>query len=410
MRYSYVQCFLSNIQSRLSTCETSARSSTRACGSNTSRDFDASVRDKLPKVISSFANSHGGVLVIGVSTLNGVSQAPFEGFEPAAREEFPLTVENICLQNIYPAVLPKTSVVQSDVGNRIFLVIEVEESGEAPHAIENSKKVYVRTGNATNPYDLADVDLIIDLVKRRKEPLERRERLVESAKIRAGQIVGSQQTYVQITICPQFPRTALCSSEEVYDFVQQTPYRGVTFIDRNSLRRVPDGVAGQIVERGVTAGAYEEMNRFGLLFARTRFRRVPWGDQQGAPSVLLYGDLFHSLCKFLFCADNFYHAKGFRGAAWLHVSLHNVAGHAMTFYRLDAITSYDLSPNDFRCIAEGVSTERLVDVDRIVSNKVDVLTDILGELAWSFWQSVAEYPRNRLNTYAAETLRAMGLG
>jgi hypothetical protein len=35
--------------------------------------------------------------------------------------------------------------------------------------------VYVRTGNAANPYDLAHVDLIIDLVKRREEPLELRE-------------------------------------------------------------------------------------------------------------------------------------------------------------------------------------------------------------------------------------------
>jgi predicted HTH transcriptional regulator len=34
--------------------------------------FDTNVRDKIPKVVSSFANSHGGVLVVGVDTLNGV--------------------------------------------------------------------------------------------------------------------------------------------------------------------------------------------------------------------------------------------------------------------------------------------------------------------------------------------------
>src|SRR5437660_12166024 len=66
--------------------------------------FDSSVRDKIPKVLSSFANSNGGVLVIGVNTLNGVPQPPFEGFQPAPREEYALTVENICLQNIYPAI------------------------------------------------------------------------------------------------------------------------------------------------------------------------------------------------------------------------------------------------------------------------------------------------------------------
>jgi len=372
------------------------------------RDFDASVREKVPKVVSSFANSHGGVLIVGVNTVNGEPQAPFEGFEPPAREELVLTVENICLQNINPPVLPRTTVVPSDVGNRVFLIIEVEESGEAPHAIENSKKVYVRTGNAANPYDLADVDLILDLVKRRKEPLELRDRLEKSAESRAEKWVRSADSYVQVTICPRFPRSALSTAEEVYDFVQNARYRGVDFIDRNNLHRVPDGVAGQIPERVASGVAYEEINKFGLLFARTHFRELPWEGQPDFP-VLSYGDLFHSLCKFLYCAESFYRATGFRGTVLIRVSLHNVAEQRMTFYRIRGVIYEDLSLNDFRCIAEVVSTERLVEVDRIVTNKLQVLTEILGELAWSFWQSLAEFPRNRLNAYAAELLQAMGL-
>jgi predicted HTH transcriptional regulator len=140
--------------------------------------FDANVTDELPKLVSSFANSQGGVLIVGIRAVNGVPQPPFEGFAPPPREEFPLTVENICLQNIHPPVFPRTRVVQSDVPNQVFVVIEVDESGEAPHAIENSKRVYIRTGSAANPYDLAEVDLIIDLMKRRQEPLEKRDRLL----------------------------------------------------------------------------------------------------------------------------------------------------------------------------------------------------------------------------------------
>jgi hypothetical protein len=152
-----------------------------------SSTFDANVKDKLPKVISSFANSHGGVLVVGVNAVNGVPKEPFNGIAPERKEEYQLTVENICLQGINPPVFPRTQVVQSDVPEHIFLVIEVDESGEAPHAIENSKKVCVRTGNAVNPYDLAEVDLIIDLLKRREEPLARRERLLKFADQRSRQ-------------------------------------------------------------------------------------------------------------------------------------------------------------------------------------------------------------------------------
>jgi hypothetical protein len=372
------------------------------------RDFDANVREKLPKVVSSFANSYGGVLIVGVSTVNGEPQAPFEGFEPPARDELVLTVENICLRSINPPVFCRTTVVPSDIGNRVFLVIEVEESGEAPHAIENSKKVYVRTGNAANPYDLANVDLTIDLVKRREKPLELRDRLEKSAARRSEKSISSPQSYVQVTICPQFPRSALCSSDEVYDFVRNAQYRGGHFIDVNNLHRVQDGVAGQIPERAASGAAYEEINRFGLLFARTRFRKIPWEGQREL-LILSYGDLFHSLCKFFYCSENFYDAKGFRGSVLVRVSLHNVAGEAMTFYRLQGVFYDGLSPNDFRCISEVVSTERLLEVNRLVTDKLGVLTDILGELAWSFWQSLAEFPRDRLNAYAAETLRGMGL-
>jgi predicted HTH transcriptional regulator len=151
--------------------------------------FDASVREQLPKIISSFANSQGGILVVGVRAPKGVPQAPFEGFVAQPGEEYSLTVENICLRNVHPPVLPRTQIVQSDVAGNVFLVIEVDESSESPHAIENSKRVYVRTGSAANPYDLADVDLIIDLLKRRREPLERRDRLLKSADRRSRQVV-----------------------------------------------------------------------------------------------------------------------------------------------------------------------------------------------------------------------------
>ena len=50
-------------------------------------NFDDNVRGKIAKVVSSFANSHGGVLVIGVTAVRGVPQPPFEGFAEPEREE-----------------------------------------------------------------------------------------------------------------------------------------------------------------------------------------------------------------------------------------------------------------------------------------------------------------------------------
>src|SRR6266849_835616 len=66
--------------------------------------FDDSVRRVLPKIVSSFANSRGGVLVLGVRAVNGIPQDPIEGFEPSTREEMPLTIENICIDNLVPTL------------------------------------------------------------------------------------------------------------------------------------------------------------------------------------------------------------------------------------------------------------------------------------------------------------------
>src|SRR5437867_3071048 len=79
------------------------------------QDFGQDVCDKIPKVVSSFGNSYGGALVIGVRTNKGKPVEPIEGFDKPGNEELPLTVENICHQHIYPMLTPLITEVQSDV-------------------------------------------------------------------------------------------------------------------------------------------------------------------------------------------------------------------------------------------------------------------------------------------------------
>jgi hypothetical protein len=252
--------------------------------------FDASVRDKIPKVLSSFANSNGGVLVIGVNTANCVPQAPFHGFQSPPREEFALTVENICLQNIYPPILPQTTVVASDVAGHVFVVVEVDESAQTPHAIENSKKVYVRTGNASNPYDLADVDLILELVRRRQEPFERRQKLIDRAKARfkshramkvAGQAVSAvpADVLLQLSIGPRFPSRRLCREEDLKALVQaSTPWRGYMFPDPG--KPILSQTESSIVLDAAKGTSFFEVNVWGMLSYGANLR-INWNEESG---------------------------------------------------------------------------------------------------------------------------------
>lgn len=190
-------------------------------------ELNNDVRDKLPKVVSSFANSLGGALVIGVNTDSGVPREPIEGFNRPRGDELPLTVQNICLYGINPPVLPTVTEVESDIPGRVFLVIEVEESWEAPHAIENSKKAYVRTGDAATPWDLAAVDVIIELTRRRARPEELRERLLKQARARG---MPPERVHPEVFLVPPYPRRSLCSSEDVWTLLAETRYRGAHFL------------------------------------------------------------------------------------------------------------------------------------------------------------------------------------
>lgn len=358
--------------------------------------FDANVRAQLPKIVSSFANSQGGVLVVGVRAVNGVPAPPIEGFAQPPREELPLTVESICLQNIQPPVLPRTEVVQSDVPNQVFLVIEVDESAEAPHAIENSRKVYVRTGNAANPYDLAEVDLIIDLLARRRQPLERRDRVLGLAEARSHQAVSRAVPYLQVSVCPQFPRTALSSSEEAWEFLLQTTLAAGGIVPANSMKRVPDGAASLTYSNPPRVAAqYVELSKYGLLYGASHFPRIRWVD--GGPEELHFSGLFQILLRLTGTAERFYAARGYHGNLLIRASVHGVQGQVMRFVNPAAAFFQEVEDaEDYRCFTDSVTAERLLGVDQLRLRRVDVLTDILSEITWAFWQSNRDYPAARL--------------
>src|SRR6266849_228405 len=99
--------------------------------------FDDSVKKKLPKVLSSFANSYGGILIIGINAPAGAPQEPFEGIVFPEKEPG-LTVQNLSRANIFPEIPLYTSLISSRTPDKAFLVVQVNESSKAPHAIQNS--------------------------------------------------------------------------------------------------------------------------------------------------------------------------------------------------------------------------------------------------------------------------------
>lgn len=164
---------------------------------------------------------------------------------------------------IYPAITPDVRVL--DVPNkpdRMIVVVKVPESIEAPHAIENSTRVYIRTASTTEPYDLADIDRIEYLLKRRRQPEERREELIGEMAARSPYALAVPA--VRVVVSPVYPRGLLVPREGLFERARVLEDRGGSHY-LSVFRFIQDG----ILSTGSTAGQreyYLEANTHGIVF------------------------------------------------------------------------------------------------------------------------------------------------
>ena len=105
----------------------------------------------------------------------------------------------------------------------VVVVVRVGESQEAPHAIQNSTKVYVRQGSVTQPYELADIDRIEYLLKRREEPQRIGRRILDRIEERVTNHCSHlDMPNLELIARPVFPYRPIISPTKVYEFMDMT--------------------------------------------------------------------------------------------------------------------------------------------------------------------------------------------
>lgn len=136
--------------------------------------FDKSVRKKIPAIFSSFANSEGGWLIIGVENNN-------KNLVKINKEktDFDVTITNL-LEQVTPK--PKYECVflkeNSNDSNGI-LVIYIYKGENTPYIANGT--VYIRNGSSKIP--IASDRATIDSLYRRNEELEKRKKLFTNEKL-----------------------------------------------------------------------------------------------------------------------------------------------------------------------------------------------------------------------------------
>ena len=133
-------------------------------------EYKREITRSIPKIVSSFANTSGGIFIIGVEADKTDNRVifPIQGIRK--KDGIIEQIQQSAIMGISPLIIPEVFLVDVPDSDNVVVIIRVNKSFQAPHAIESATKVYFRFGSITQPYklDLANMDLIEHMLKGRE--------------------------------------------------------------------------------------------------------------------------------------------------------------------------------------------------------------------------------------------------
>ena len=344
----------------------------------------------ISKIISSFANTQGGIFIIGVETdQNNKVKFPIQGIQNDGGIEE--RIVQSALTGIHPAVTPEV-IIREVPGqmDRVVVVVRVNESQQAPHAIQNSTRVYIREGSITQPYELADIGRIEYLLKRREEPqrISRKilDRIEERVRVNS---YGSQLQRPNLAIFapPVFPYRPIIAPPEIHEFMVSN--LSIPSTARNidlSTKRVTGGACHVSIGDWLR---FWELNEHGIIYCREGLHRKRMlsdylrrvDDNLGEEDLSDEG-IALKVYGFIDVAADFFTKCEYSGNVEVTARLEQVRGEKLLFYKdLHPAAVERRQSEESEIVA---STQCLPRDLRTAKEYSRVLIELLNQLYWVF--------------------------
>ena len=350
------------------------------------RDID--IKKHIPKIVSSFANTFGGIFMIGVETekknnevvaIDGIPNS--EGIEERILQS--------ALTGIYPAVIPEVIIRDVPDTNNIVVIVRVDESPQAPHAIQNSTRAYIRTGSITQPYELAEIDRIEYMLKRREDSQTTIRQICNRTEERIISFFSTNEPNITVVVHPIFPYRPIMSTGDIYEFIKMR--NSIPFNEWEidfGTRRVEGGVCfmGNMGNR--SGSNYWELNEYGVAYHRKTLYKETLKHSNEQEEYLHYRQFVSTISELIQDARSFYEKCGYLGNIEITVRLQQVLGEKLRLYESSDGPSYiDLdSRKRQQCLNSQVSTSVQCLARNLV--KEEKITEVVNELAdhllWAF--------------------------
>lgn len=343
----------------------------------------------IPKIVSSFANTHGGVFVIGAETddQNKV-KFPIQGIPQ--RSGIEEQIQQSALTGIYPGVIPEIILVDVANSGNLVVIVRVDESIHAPHAIKEVTQVYIRVGSITQPYEykLAEMDRIAYMFKRREDSqvitrqlLDRIEKRVEAFSNTNASNIALNVPNITVIAKPIFPYRPAISREDIFEL-------------RRWWKRVSGGA---YILPEYEHGDYCELNEYGIVYQRTKLEHRVNDSEHLNFEVFLY-----RICDGMSLAKSFYDKCEYIGNIEFTVQLREVFGQKL-------VRSNQLGPQigPLECSDSDVSASIQCLLRDLANNEqlMEILEELATKLLWAF--NAAK--RNQIKNLIREALRYSNL-
>ena len=139
---------------------------------------------------------------------------------------------------IYPSVMPEVILIDVPDSDNVVVVVRVDESIQAPHAIQNSTRVYIRAGSITQPYEkpeLAEMNRIEYLLNRRKNTQGVTQQILDRIEQRINMSGGMDAPSMTVIARPVYPYHPVISPTAIYELYDRT--------HGSNMKRVTGGVS-----------------------------------------------------------------------------------------------------------------------------------------------------------------------
>ena len=362
-------------------------------------DYKKDFPTDLEKTISAFANTMGGLIIIGVEDKDGKPKLPVKGLK--YEKGFSERVTNIILSNIYPPVFPEIQVCDP-IRNRTFIIIRVPQSN-TDHWIRHKTKIYIRTNDISKPERIATRDEIEWLRNKRKKSEELRELLYVTALerynnyLKLHKLKGISFSEATISIAPLYPSNPYKSTQEIKqlgDEIKARGYYGDEFPDSfYRARPIQGGIANFFYNKETQYIQYTELNQFGLLYHKEdlgdleRVKTEKEGKEKIEEIKKTYLlKIIRLIDLFLEASANLYEKLGYWGLVEFKFSLEKLLG-----IELISIGKFLFGEEKNISIDERLKWRREYYVNEIKNKRIELLIELIKDIGWSLgWEYITE--------------------